>query len=129
MSDEKPFNDKEDQQSARDMAKHFGVEVPFEKPLPILANMTKEEIEKLEEEEKNSSDIYRIAARVKNLARSGGASLTGVGESMCNLYVHVLKAVYDFADTLEEPKKEELRALLRKHEDMPGRLIGLSRKK
>lgn len=121
------FDDKENQMTNRDAANHFGVAVPVEKTVPDFKS--KEEALKWEKDELESSDIYRIAARVKNLARSGGGSLTPVGEQMCNLYVHVMKHFYDFADTLSEPKREEMRELLRKHEEFPGQLISLTRKK
>lgn len=127
MNDE--FNDKENQMTGKDAAAHFNCPVPVEKTLPDFKMMTKEEVEKWEKDEMESSDIYRISARVKNLARDGGGSLTPVGESMCNLYVHVIKSFYDFADTLETTKREEFRALIRSHEGMPGKLISLTRKK
>lgn len=123
------FDDKKDQLTAKDVAKDFGLVVPQEKKMPNFSEMTKEQIEEWEQKEVESSDIYRIAARVKNSARNGGRSLTPVGEQMCNLYVHVLKSIYDFADTLEENKKEELRALLRQHERFPGKLISLTSKR
>lgn len=125
----KPFDDKEDQLSPAALAAHFGEQAPAEKKPVDLTMLSRDEIEKLEEEALNSSDIYRIAARVKNLARAGGGSLTPVGEGMCNLYVHVMKAIYDFGDTLEPAKREELKALLREHENMPAKLLSLTRKR
>lgn len=123
------FDDKEDQMSAKDMAMTFGVPVPKEKELPVLSLLSREEIEKLERAEVESSDIYRISARVMNQARSGGGSLTPVGQQLCNLYVHVMKSLYEFGDSLDENKKEELKALLRKHESFPGQLLSLTRRK
>lgn len=48
-------------------------------------------------------DLYSLAARVKNLARGDDASLTPIGEKLCNLYIHVLMDFYEFAETLPEP--------------------------
>lgn len=127
--DDEEFDDKKNQMSAREMAKTFGeTTVPKEKLLPNFSNMTKEEIEKWEKEEDDSTDIYRIAARVKNHARGGGGSLTPVGESLCNLFVHVLKDIYDFAEKLDDTKKEELKALLRNNEAFPSKVISLNRR-
>lgn len=86
--------------------------------------------EEFEKQQNDSTDIYKVAARVKNLARSvpsvngrSSADLTPAGEALCNLYAHVLKSLYDFSETLESPKKEELYDILRKHEEMPRTLI------
>jgi len=73
------------------------------------------------EDEQNS--IYRIAAKVKNLARGDDAHLTPVGEAMCNYYIIVLKDFYDFAEDLPGSYKQELIALIEHHYDMPGKLI------
>lgn len=87
-------------------------------------NMTLEEINKWEAEQNNSNDIYKVKARVANLARSSGGSLTPVGEMMVNTFVHVVMDLYAFADTI--PDKEmriKLIERVRKHEGMPGTLI------
>lgn len=123
------FDDKEDQMTAKDMAMTFGERELVEKILPKISELTKTQIEELERAEAESSDIYRISARVMNQARYNGGSLTPVGQQLCNLYCHVMKAIYDFGDTLDETKKEELKTLLRKHEGFPGKLLSLTRKK
>jgi hypothetical protein len=90
-----------------------------------LNEMTLEEIQDWEKEQDNSTDIYKIAARIKNLARvDGRASLTPVGDSLCNVYTHIIKRLYDFADTLKsEDEKKCLYELVKKSEAMPGDLI------
>lgn len=89
-----------------------------------LSDMTMEEIEDLERKQDNSTDIYKIAARVKNLARGGNASLTEQGEMLCNTYCHVMKAFYDFADKIQDKNtKVQLISLIRDQEHMPGTLI------
>lgn len=121
------FDDKQDQMRASEVAKHFGEETPKEKTGPDLSSMSKEEIEKWEKEQENSNDIYRISARVNNLARSGGGSLTPVGAILCNSHTHVLKALYDFADTLPEIHKEALIKVIRRQEGMPADVIAASK--
>src|SRR5581483_1815949 len=101
--------------SASELAEHFGQEVPKEKP-----------------PEKHG--IYEINARVKNLARGSGGSLTPVGDMLCNTYTHVLKDFYNFAETLPEPHKTIMLALISRHEDMPlnviaAAVVGVNRKK
>lgn len=75
------------------------------------------------------SDIYAIAARVKNLARSYDASLTPVGESLCNLYIHVLKEFYEYAETLPEPYRTKLTELIQSKEGFCRDVVELNRKK
>ena len=77
----------------------------------------------------NNTDIYAIAARVKNLARDYDARLTPIGESMCNLYVHILKDFYDFADTLPEPHYQNMMKLIESKEGFCRDVIELNRKK
>ena len=74
-------------------------------------------------------DIYSLAARVKNLAREDDASLTPIGTSMCNLYVHVLMDFYKFAETLSEPYKTNLSELIESKEGFCRDVIELNRKK
>lgn len=89
-----------------------------------LSGMTMEEIEQWEAKQNNSNDIYKIKARVANIARGGGGSLTEQGEMLCNTFVHVLKALYDFADNIEDKTlRIRLIELIRKQEGMPGNLI------
>jgi hypothetical protein len=80
------------------------------------------------EESEDSNEIYRIAARVKNLARMEDASLTPMGESLCNLYILTLKDIYNFAETLIEPNKTVLIELLRSKENFPRSVIELNKK-
>ena len=88
------------------------------------------EMEEWELAQNNSDDIYKIAARVKNLARiDGSASLTPAGEALCNTYVHVLKSFYDFADSLKDKDvKDKLYDLIRNNENMPRNLISAMKK-
>ncbi len=87
-------------------------------------NMSLEEIEDWESKQNNSNDIYKIKARVANLARSGGGSLTAVGEMLCNSFVHVAKDLYEFADTISDKSlRIQLIERIRKHEGMPAQLI------
>lgn len=73
--------------------------------------------------------IYAIAARVKNLARDSDAHLTPLGESLCNLYVHVLKEFYEFAETLPEYSQKELGELIESKEGFCRDVIKLNKKK
>lgn len=107
-----------------ELAIHFGEPLPKKKVEKSIAKMTLEEIKSWEKAQDNSNDIYKISARVKNLAREGGAGLTPVGESLCNTYIHVMKAFYDFADNLEDKEiKIKLTELIRKQEGMPSSFI------
>lgn len=113
-----------------ELAEHFGEEKPIrnkKKDLeknPDFKKMTMDEIEAWEEKQDNSNDIYKVAARVKNLARSSGVNLTPVGEMLANSFVHVLKDLYDFAETIPDKNiRIQFIEKVRSHEDMPGRLI------
>jgi hypothetical protein len=77
----------------------------------------------------DSNSVYAIAARVKNIARDWDASLTPMGEVLCNYYIIVLKDLYDFSENLKEPQKRVLRDILKSHEDMPRKIIELGKKK
>src|ERR1035437_137783 len=89
-----------------------------------LAEMTMDEIESWEAKQNNATDIYKVAARVKNLARGSNASLTAQDDILCNTYVHVMKAFYDFADKIEDKNtKIQLISLIRSQEGMPGTVI------
>lgn len=146
--EEEEFGEAWDEES---LAKHFGEKVtPRPNKQKTLREMSKSEIdvlpldqlnvlvqlaEKEETEMDNSTDIYKIKARVANLARDSGGNLTAQGEILCNTYVHVLKSLYDFADTISDSNiKIKLRKLLRNHENLPGLIIsaanvGIMRKK
>lgn len=124
MSNDTEDGDVGPSMSVSEVAKIFNVPTPAkekDEPLPT----TEEELKAWEDKHNNSLDIYKIAARVKNLARISGP-LTPVGEMMCNTYVHVLKALYEFADTLSSEDKERLIKLVMRHEDMPANLIAAS---
>ena len=86
-----------------------------------------EEIGEYEQKLNNSTDLYKIAARVKILAVSHfNANLTPIGVCLCNTYVHVLKEFYDFADTIADPTiKKNLQKLIKSKEDMPANFISL----
>lgn len=87
-------------------------------------NMTIEEIEAWEKEQDNSNDIYKIKARVANMARDGGASLTQQGEMLVNTFVHVLDALYQFAETIPDKDiKIQLIKKIRIQEGMPANLV------
>lgn len=88
-------------------------------------NMSLEEIREWEQKQDNSNDIYKIKARVGNLAVSiSGGSLTPVGTMMVNSFVHVVKDLYTFADTIpDKTLKIALVERIRSHESMPGSLI------
>lgn len=107
-----------------DLAKQFGEPPPVRKEGKALNDMSRDEIESWERAQDNSNDLYKIKARVSNLARGGGAALTAQGEMLVNTYVHVLKSLYDFAENIEDSTtKIKLTQLIRKNEDMPGNLI------
>lgn len=75
------------------------------------------------------TDIYSLAARVKNLARSDDASLTPIGESLCNLYIHVINDLYKYAETLPEPHKSSLKELIESKEGFCRDVIELNKKR
>lgn len=109
-----------------DLEKHFNqkrAKIKKEQP-KTLDKMTLDEIREWEKTQDNSTDIYKIKARVSNLARGGNASLTPQGEMLCNTYTHVMKAFYDFADKVADKNvKISLLKLIRLQEGMPGTLI------
>lgn len=112
--------------SETDLAVHFSEPPKKSKKVKekALKEMTMEEINEWEAKQNNSNDIYKVKARVANLARSGGGSLTDQGEMLCNTFVHVLKSMYDFAETIEDKTlRIKLIENIRKHEGMPANLI------
>jgi len=115
----------ESEMSEEDLARHFKEKRKVHtETKKTLKNMTLEEIESWEKDQENSNDIYKIKARVANLARGGGASLTPQGEMLVNTFVHVIKAFYDFSEKLEDKSiKVQLDQLIRSQEGMPGNLI------
>jgi hypothetical protein len=116
--------------SENDIASHFnerprkkksGVDLSEKTPFKY---MTLEQINEWERKQDNSNDIYKVKARVSNLARGSGASLTPVGEALCNSFVHVLKSLYDFAETIPDKSlRISLIEKIKSNEGMPGTLI------
>jgi hypothetical protein len=90
-----------------------------------LNKMTLKEIEAWEKAQDNSNDIYKVSARIKNLARQGaGANLTPAGDVLCNSHTHLCKAFYDFAETVEDKDtKIKLMELIRINESMAANVI------
>lgn len=120
-----------EEMSETDLALHFREplkksnkkKVDLSKKRPFKG-MTEEEIVEWEKAQDNATDLYKIKARVANLARDGGATLTPQGEMLANTFVHVLKALYDFAGKLEDkPTRIALTELIKKQENMPAQLI------
>jgi hypothetical protein len=113
-----------EEMSEAELAAHFNLPPP---PEPVEVNvkeMTLEEIESWEKSQDNSNDIYKVNARIKNLARSGGAVLTPTGEMLCSLYTHVMLAFYDFANKIENREiKIKLIDLIKENEKMPANMI------
>lgn len=98
-----------------------GVDLSAKEP---FKGMSIEQIEEWEQKQDNSNDIYKVKARVSNLAAATGGSLTAVGEMMVNSFVHVVKDLYDFADTIQDKSlRIQLIERVKKHEGMPGALI------
>lgn len=122
-----PSNDSGDM-TEEELAVHFKEALPTKKKEMNVSTMTLEEIQEWESKQENNNDIYKIAARVKNLARNGDgnltANLTPTGEALCNTFVHIVKAYYDFAETLTDKEtKIKLMELTRKQEGIPGSFI------
>lgn len=86
--------------------------------------MTLQEITNWEEKQNNSNDLYKIKARIQNLVATAGGSLTSAGEMVVNSFVHVVKDLYEFANTVSDKElKIELIERIRKHENMPATLM------
>jgi len=126
--DYSPDNGIETPMSAEELAAHFGETLPAipKKPVKAINKMSLEEIKEWEAQQDNSNDIYKIAARIKNEARGkhGEATLTTVGVSLCNMFTHMLKSFYDFAETIPDKEvKIRLIELIRRQEKVPGDFI------
>lgn len=118
--------------SEEDLAAHFkekpkkkskdGIDLSEKTP---FKNMSIDEIEAWERKQENSNDIYKIKARVQNLAVGiSGGNLTPVGTMMVNSFVHVVKDLYEFAETVQDKSlRIELIERIKRHETMPGTLI------
>jgi hypothetical protein len=108
--------------SSEEMSRHFGEKHVPDAEIPNFNSA--EDAEKWEKEQDESSDIYKIKARVVNAV---GANLTPVGEILCNSYTHVMKAFYNFAESLNDIDKERLKELIRSQEGMPANVISASK--
>jgi hypothetical protein len=110
-----------------EIARLFKVEEPKKKKVKQkkLSRMTLEEIEEWEKAQDNSNDIYKVSARIKNLARGAVKSnLTAQGDMVINMFTHVIKTLYDFADTVSDKEtKIRLTETIRRQEEMPANLI------
>lgn len=128
--EEKAFA-KQGEMSEEELAKHFaaqgglksGPNEPKVSPKPDLDTL--QGIKKWEESQDNATDIYKIKARIQNEASAAAnANLTQQGEMLVNCFTHVIKAFYDFADRIVDPKvRQELRVLIRSQENMPARFM------
>jgi hypothetical protein len=79
--------------------------VKKKKKQPKLNKMSLSEIENWEAAQDNATDIYKVSARIKNAARMAvKANLTPQGDMIANTFTHVVKGIYDLADTV--PDKE-----------------------
>lgn len=90
-----------------------------------LNKMTMEEIEGWEAAQDNSNDIYKVSARIKNAARAGvKANLTPQGDMVCNTFTHLVKGIYDLAETVHDKDvRTKLIQFARKQEEAPAGLI------
>ena len=114
-----------EEMSEDDIAAFFKEPKVKKKKTKKLKNMTLEEIESWEKAQNNSNDIYRVSARIKNLARDAiKANLTAQGDMVVNSFTHVVKAFYDFAETVADKEtKIKLIELARKQEEAPANLL------
>lgn len=72
------------------------------------------------------NNIYQISARIKNAAAKNDHAFSEQGRALCNMYTHVIKALYDFSDTLEDKEiAARLNSVILKQEDFPAKLLGL----
>ena len=111
--------------SANEIARHFNEPAPPPEPVKKLPE-TEEEVKQWEKEQNESEDIYKVAARVKNLASANvNSNLTSQGEGLCNTFVHMFVALYEFSNKIPDEKlRTELKELIRKQEQVPGNYIG-----
>jgi hypothetical protein len=112
--------------SEEELAAHFNEVLPnkSKKKAPNFNKMSLEEIEAWEKEQDNSNDLFKVKGRIKNHATIGGASILPAGEGMINSFAHVCKALYDFAETLQnKEEKIKLYELIRKQEIVPSQII------
>lgn len=75
---------------------------------------------------KVDNNIYQISARIKNAAAINDHAFSPQGVALCNMFTHVVKELYDFADTLEDQEvASKLRRVIQKQETFPARLLDL----
>jgi len=68
-----------------------------------LNKMSLQEIEDFEAAQDNSNDIYKVSARIKNAARMAvKANLTPQGDMIANTFTHVVKGIYDLAESVHD---------------------------
>lgn len=101
----------DDQMSDSELLKHFGEKVQL-KPKVLDGD----------------NSIYKVSARIKNYARSGGLALTPVGEGLCNTFTHMILDLYRFAETLPETERKQLEVIIKRQEQMPGDFINMASK-
>lgn len=108
-----------------EVAKIFNEKPPKKKKEKSFKKMSLEEIEDWEKAQDNSNDIYKVSARVKNLARAAvKGNLTQQGDMVVNMFTHLFKSFYDFAETVSDKEtKIKLIEMTRKQEELPGSLL------
>jgi hypothetical protein len=111
--------------SEEELAKHFGEPKPRKKKEKAISKMSLEEIESWEAAQDNSNDIYKVSARIKNAARMAvKANLTPQGDMIANTFTHVVKGIYDLADTVSDKEtKMKLTKFARSQEEGAAGLI------
>ena len=111
--------------SEAELASHFKEKPVKKKKEKKLNKMSLEEITDWEKKQDNSNDIYKVNARIKNIARqSMNANLTAQGDMVVNSFTHVCKAFYDFAETVQDKDlKIKLIELTRRQEEVPAGLL------
>lgn len=112
--------------SAEELAELFGLE-PEKEPIINWSEMDENGIKALEAAQNNALDIYKVKARVTNLARESGAGITPNGEAMVNTYIHVLMSLYAFAAKIKDRTlRNEFIELVRSKEGFPGDVINIT---
>lgn len=126
ISDKVDDTSVEGEMTEEELARHFGEPLQKKKKLDSITHkMSLEEIQEWEKRQDNSNDIYKIKARIKNLAVGAvNGNLTPQGEMIVNTFVHSIKAFYDFAQTIQDKEaKIKLTDLIKTQEQMPANLI------
>ena len=72
------------------------------------------------------NNIYQISGRIKNHAAAKDHAFSPQGVALCNMFTHVVKELYDFAETLEDKEAaSKLRDVIRRQETFPANLLDL----